>query len=144
MAFLLRIALVIPAVEAVLLVSLEHSKRCAIFTKYPHTTLTDKYIDLLARKVWGDYINTNAQPMDEHEVHTSSCAHGPSIENRINLGFFHNSSEATREAKNTTIMYMDASIAAPRVIGGDIPKDRLYSLIFVKTAPAVFFFCPTL
>ena len=43
---------VIPAVKAVLLVSLEHSKRCAIFTKYPHTTLIDKYIDLLTRKVW--------------------------------------------------------------------------------------------
>lgn len=45
------------------------------------------------------YINTNAQPTGEHEVHTSSCAHGPSIENRINLGFFHNSSEAIKEAK---------------------------------------------
>ena len=41
-------------------------------------------------------INTNAQPTGEHEVHTSSCAHGPSIENWINLGLFHNSSEAIR------------------------------------------------
>ena len=37
--------------------------------------------------------------MGEHEVHTSSCAHGPSIENRINLGFSQNSSEAIKEAK---------------------------------------------
>ena len=44
-------------------------------------------------------INTNAQPTGEHEVHTSSYAHGPSIENRINMGFFHNSSGAIREAK---------------------------------------------
>ena len=44
-------------------------------------------------------INTNAQPTGEYEVHTSSCAHGPLIENRINLGIFHNSSEAIREAK---------------------------------------------
>lgn len=98
-AFLLRSALVIPAGEAVRLVYLKHSKRCAIRTKYPHTTLTDKYIDLLTRKVWVVYINTNAQPMDEHEMHTSSCAHGPSIENRINLGIFHNCSGAIREAK---------------------------------------------
>ncbi|MBE6202229.1 MAG: hypothetical protein E7135_01035 [Rikenellaceae bacterium] len=56
-------------------------------------------MDFLTRKVWGDYINTNAQPTGEHEVHTSSCAHGPSIKNRINLGIFHNSSEAIREAK---------------------------------------------
>ena len=54
---------------------------------------------MLSRKVWGDYINTSAQPTGEHEAHTSSCANGPSIENRINLGFFHNSSEAIREAK---------------------------------------------
>lgn len=44
-------------------------------------------------------ININAQPTGEHNVHTLSCALGPSIENRINLGFFHNSSEAIREAK---------------------------------------------
>ena len=34
---------------------------------------------------------------------------------------------------------MDASIVALRVIGGDILIVRLYSLIFVKTTPAVFF-----
>ena len=33
-------ALVIPAVEAVWLVYLKHSKRCAIFAVYPYTTLT--------------------------------------------------------------------------------------------------------
>ena len=44
---------VIPAVEAVLLVSLEHSKRCAIFVVFTHTALTDKYIDFLTREVWG-------------------------------------------------------------------------------------------
>ena len=31
---------VIPAVEAVLFVSLEHPKRCAIFVVFSHTTLT--------------------------------------------------------------------------------------------------------
>ena len=45
------------------------------------------------------YVNRNAQPTGEHEVHTSSCAHGPSIKNRINLGFFHNNSEAIKEAR---------------------------------------------
>ena len=45
------------------------------------------------------YINRNAQPTGEHEVHTSSYAHGPSIENRIYLVLFHNSSKAIREAK---------------------------------------------
>ena len=45
------------------------------------------------------YKNTNTQLTGEYEVHTSNCAHGPSIENRINLGFFHSSSEAIREAK---------------------------------------------
>lgn len=44
-------------------------------------------------------VNRNAQPTGEHEVHTSSGEHAPSINNRINLGFFHNSSEAIREAK---------------------------------------------
>ena len=39
-AFLLRIALVIPAVETAWLVYLKHSKRCAIFVVFTHTTLT--------------------------------------------------------------------------------------------------------
>ena len=89
----------IPAVEVVWLVGLKHSKRCASCSIYTHTALTDKYIDFLTRKVWDDYINTSAQPTGEHEAHTSSCANGPSIENRINLGFFHNSSGAIRETK---------------------------------------------
>lgn len=52
-AFLLRIALVIPAVEVVWLVGLKHSKRCASCSICTHTALTDKYIDFLTRKVWG-------------------------------------------------------------------------------------------
>lgn len=44
-------------------------------------------------------VNKDAQPTGEHEVHASSCAHMPSIENRITLGFFHNSSEAIKGAK---------------------------------------------
>lgn len=84
-------------------------------------------------------MNTNAQPTGEHEAHTSSCAHGPSIENRINLGFFHNSSEAIRVAKKYFNNVDGCFYCCPRIIGGDIPEDRLYSLIFVKTAPAVFF-----
>ena len=39
-AFLLRITLVIPAVEAVLLVSLEHSKHYSVICICTHTTLT--------------------------------------------------------------------------------------------------------
>ena len=41
-AFLLHFALVIPAVEEVVLVYLKHSKRCAIFAVCAHITLTDE------------------------------------------------------------------------------------------------------
>ena len=45
------------------------------------------------------YVNKNAQPTGEHEVHTSTCFRLPELENRINLGVFSNCREAIREAK---------------------------------------------
>ena len=45
------------------------------------------------------YVNKNAQYSGEHEIHTSDCAFLPSVENRIFLGYFNNSSEALKVAK---------------------------------------------
>ena len=47
----LLLKFVIPALEAVRLVGLKHSKCYTIFTVCAHTSLTDKYIDFLTRKV---------------------------------------------------------------------------------------------
>ena len=51
-ALSLSFAKVIPAVKVVWLVGLKHSKRCAIFVVFTHTTLTE-YIYFLTRKVQG-------------------------------------------------------------------------------------------
>ena len=45
------------------------------------------------------YVNKNAQPTGEHEVHMGSCSYLPDADNRIYLGFFLNCSDAIREAK---------------------------------------------
>lgn len=45
------------------------------------------------------YVNRNAQPTGEHEVHEGSCPYLPTIENRIYLGIFDNCQQAVREAK---------------------------------------------
>lgn len=45
------------------------------------------------------YVNKNAQPTGEHEVHTSSCSYLPSAENRIYLGAFNSCAEVVREAR---------------------------------------------
>ncbi len=45
------------------------------------------------------YVNKNAQPTGEHEVHRSDCNWLPDVENRIYLGNFSTSAEAIREAK---------------------------------------------
>ena len=45
------------------------------------------------------YVNKNAQPNGDHEVHTSSCYFLPSIENRIYLGEFTNCKDAVKKAK---------------------------------------------
>lgn len=36
------------------------------------------------------YVNKNAQPNGDHEVHEATCDHCPSTENRIYLGEFTN------------------------------------------------------
>lgn len=46
------------------------------------------------------YVNKNAQPNGEHEVHKSTCNHLPALENRISLGQFANCSDAKRKAKD--------------------------------------------
>ncbi|MFK2618999.1 hypothetical protein ACIXQ7_21330 [Bacteroides fragilis] len=64
------------------------------------------------------YVNKNAQPTGEHEVHALGCKYLPSEENRIYLGFFTNSRDAIREAKNTIAMWMDVSFVALNHIRG--------------------------
>jgi len=45
------------------------------------------------------YVNKNAQPTGEHEVHKDSCRYLPDTNNRIGLGYFSNCSDALRKAK---------------------------------------------
>lgn len=45
------------------------------------------------------YVNKNAQPTGEHEVHNSSCSYLPDVDNRIYLGNFSNCKDAVHEAK---------------------------------------------
>lgn len=44
------------------------------------------------------YVNKNAQPTGEHEVHRDGCPTPPEPENRLNLGVFTNCWDAVREA----------------------------------------------
>ncbi len=45
------------------------------------------------------YVNKNAQPTGEHEVHKSDCDYLPDVENRQKLGSFDSCQEAVKEAK---------------------------------------------
>ena len=45
------------------------------------------------------YVNKNAQPTSEHEVHKSTCSWLPDAENRIYLGDFVSSAEALKAAR---------------------------------------------
>lgn len=45
------------------------------------------------------YVNQNAQPNGDHEVHTYNCTHGPEDWNRTYLGDFTSCTEAVRQAK---------------------------------------------
>jgi len=45
------------------------------------------------------YVNKNAQPTGEHEVHTENCQYLPDINNRQYLGYFDGCREAIQEAK---------------------------------------------
>lgn len=45
------------------------------------------------------YVNKNAQPTGEHEVHTSTCHRLPDENNRLFLGCFTTCEEALREAR---------------------------------------------
>lgn len=45
------------------------------------------------------YVNKNAQPTGEHEVHTSTCDHLPSSWNLQPLGDFNNCREALAAAR---------------------------------------------
>lgn len=45
------------------------------------------------------YVNKNAQPTGEHEVHKSSCNHLPDTSNCIGLGYFSNCADAVKKAK---------------------------------------------
>ncbi len=45
------------------------------------------------------YVNKNAQPTGEHEVHRSGCAWMPDPQNRLYLGDFTTCRPAVQEAK---------------------------------------------
>ena len=45
------------------------------------------------------YLNKNAQPSGEHEVHKEGCHRMPELQNRIYLGYFLNARDAVREAR---------------------------------------------
>ena len=46
------------------------------------------------------YVNKNAQPGGEHEIHTTSCNHGVTIEsNKLSLGYHSDCKGAKQEAK---------------------------------------------
>ncbi len=45
------------------------------------------------------YVNKNAQPKGEHEVHRETCSWLPDAENRLYLGDFSTSQQAIKEAK---------------------------------------------
>ena len=46
------------------------------------------------------YVNKNAQPNGDHEVHTTGCAWLPKKENQIYLGDFISCHPAVAEARN--------------------------------------------
>lgn len=46
------------------------------------------------------YVNKNAQPNGDHEVHASGCSFMPSSENRIYLGEYSNCFGAVKAAKS--------------------------------------------
>ncbi len=45
------------------------------------------------------YVNKNAQPKGEHEVHTSDCSYLPKVKNGIKLGKHPSCASAIRKAK---------------------------------------------
>lgn len=45
------------------------------------------------------YVNKNAQPTGEHEVHKSTCGRLSNTDNLIGLGYFFNCADALREAR---------------------------------------------
>ena len=45
------------------------------------------------------YVNRNAQPNGDHEVHKDGCAWMPALENRLYLGDFTSCHDAVRAAK---------------------------------------------
>jgi phage-related protein len=45
------------------------------------------------------YVNKNAQPTGEHEVHKSGCAWMPRLENCLYLGEFYDGKAAVAKAK---------------------------------------------
>ena len=49
------------------------------------------------------YVNVNAQPTGEHEVHRANCAWLPDAENRIYLGDFYTSQAAVQKARHGAV-----------------------------------------
>ena len=46
------------------------------------------------------YVNKNAQPNGDHEVHRADCYWLPSLENRIYLGNYSSCRDAVKKAKD--------------------------------------------
>jgi hypothetical protein len=47
------------------------------------------------------YVNKNAQPNGDHEVHKDGCAWMPEPQHKMYLGYFSNCHDAVKEAKKT-------------------------------------------
>lgn len=47
------------------------------------------------------YVNTNAQPNGDHEVHENGCTQGANPENQMSLGYHASCHGAVAEAKKT-------------------------------------------
>lgn len=56
------------------------------------------------------YLNKNAQPTGEHEIHKASCKFLPHMSNCIKLGYFYRAYDALIAAKNIIAMLMVAII----------------------------------
>ena len=63
------------------------------------------------------YVNSNAQPNGDHEVHRSDCSWLPSAENRVYLGCFSTSREAVNAARKY-YRQVDGRNGPPRIRAG--------------------------
>ncbi|MCX9895359.1 hypothetical protein LAD77_25195 [Klebsiella pneumoniae] len=65
------------------------------------------------------YVNKNAQSNGDHEVHVSSCARLPAVENRLFLGYLNRVHQLCAKPRKPTRNQMAVIIAVMRVIRPD-------------------------